>query len=201
MGQHDGTALAHRPRHPAKDAAPAEVVTDPAEAAKAAGLRYVADTMPGIRRLRQGKGFRYVTPDGKPLRDPDALARIRSLVIPPAWTDVWICPLAHGHLQATGVDARKRKQYRYHPRWRTARDETKFDRMLAFGQALPRIRKRIAKDLALTGLPRRKVLATVVRLLEMQIGEAVPGYGPKPAGIGQGADGESHSKLLEFPSE
>src|SRR5947209_1585391 len=166
MGQHDGTALAHRPRHPAKDAAPAEVVTDPAEAAKAAGLRYVADTMPGIRRLRQGKGFRYVTPDGKPLRDPDALARIRSLVIPPAWTDVWICPLAHGHLQATGVDARKRKQYRYHPRWRTARDETKFDRMLAFGQALPRIRKRIAKDLALTGLPRRKVLATVVRLLE-----------------------------------
>lgn len=141
-------------------------VTDPVAAARAAGLRYVHDYHPGIRRLRAGKGFRYVGPDGKTVRDADTLRRIRSLVIPPAWTDVWICPLANGHLQATGRDARGRKQYRYHPRWRAVRDETKYDRMIVFGLALPRIRGRVAEDLARPGLPRAKVLATVVRLLE-----------------------------------
>jgi DNA topoisomerase-1 len=138
----------------------------PAESARAAGLRYVSDAMPGIRRLRAGKGFRYVTPDGKPVRDEAELGRIRALVIPPAWTDVWICPLPNGHVQATGRDARGRKQHRYHPRWREVRDSTKYDRLIAFGQALPRIRRRVGRDMAQPGLPRVKVLATVVRLLE-----------------------------------
>jgi DNA topoisomerase-1 len=139
---------------------------EPAEAAEAAGLRYVSDTMPGIRRKRAGKGFSYVGPDGKVIRDARALARIRSLAIPPAYADVWICPDPGGHIQATGRDARGRKQYRYHPRWREVRDETKFGRMLAFSQVLPTIRKRVQDDLARPGLPREKVLATVVRLLE-----------------------------------
>jgi DNA topoisomerase-1 len=116
--------------------------------------------------VRAGKGFRYVGPDGRSIRDPEELARIRSLVIPPAWTGVWICPLAHGHLQATGRDARGRKQARYHPRWRAVRDETKYHRLIAFGRALPRIRARTRRDLARPGLPRDKVLAAVVRLLE-----------------------------------
>lgn len=136
------------------------------EAARAAGLRYVHDYSPGIRRVRSGKGFRYVGPDGKAVRDPEVLRRIRSLVIPPAWTDVWICPTANGHLQATGRDARGRKQYRYHPRWRAVRDDTKYDKVIAFAHALPQIRTRIEHDLALPGLHRDKVLATVVRLLE-----------------------------------
>src|SRR5437879_131295 len=115
----------------------------PVESAREAGLRYVGDDLPGIRRIRSGNGVRYLRPNNHPLRDGAELRRIRALVIPPAWTDVWICPLASGHLQATGRDARGRKQYRYHPRWRKVRDETKYDRMIAFGQALPRIRKRI----------------------------------------------------------
>jgi DNA topoisomerase-1 len=142
------------------------LTTDPMESARSAGLRYVHDDRPGIRRVHSGKGFRYVGPDGKTVRDRDTLARIRSLAIPPAWTDVWICPLANGHLQATGHDDQGRKQYRYHPRWRAVRDETKYDRMIAFGQALPRIRAGVEQDLAQPGLPRSKVLATVVRLLE-----------------------------------
>ncbi len=141
-------------------------VTDPQESAKAAGLRYVTDARPGIRRLRRGKSFRYVNPDGSPLRDKATLARIKSLVIPPAWTDVWICANANGHLQATGRDARGRKQSRYHPRWREVRDETKYERMRLFGEALPTIRKRVERDLALPGLPREKLLAALVRLLE-----------------------------------
>ena len=140
--------------------------TEPMEAARAAALRYVSDARPGIRRTRRGKGFSYRAPDGTPLKDPAALARIRALAIPPAWRDVWICPLAEGHLQATGRDARGRKQYRYHPRWRAVRDETKYERMLLFGATLPRIRSRVRKDLALPGLPRDKVLASIVRLLE-----------------------------------
>ncbi|HZS08786.1 MAG TPA: DNA topoisomerase IB [Blastocatellia bacterium] len=144
--------------------------TDPVavarEAAKSAGLRYVNDTSPGILRRRAGKGFSYIGVDGKPLRDADELARIRALAIPPAWTGVWICPSPHGHIQATGRDAKGRKQYRYHARWRAVRDETKYDRMIAFGHALPRIRERTESDLVLPGLPREKVLATVVRLLE-----------------------------------
>ena len=141
-------------------------VVDPRESAKVAGLRYVTDTKPGIRRKRSGKGFTYLDPDGKPIRDPDVLRRIASLAIPPAWTEVWISPKPLGHLQATGRDARGRKQYRYHPRWRAVRDETKYTRMLAFGAALPRIRRRIEADLARPGLPREKVLAAVIRLLE-----------------------------------
>jgi DNA topoisomerase-1 len=126
----------------------------------------VSDTTPGIRRRRAGRGFTYLTPDGRTLRDRATLARIRSLAIPPAYTDVWICPIPNGHLQATGRDARGRKQYRYHPRWREVRDETKFGRMLTFSESLPRLRQRVEEDLARPGLPREKVLAAVVRLLE-----------------------------------
>jgi DNA topoisomerase-1 len=147
-------------------APPPEVVSDPVESAQAAGLRYVSDTMPGIRRKKAGKGFTYAGGNGKAIRDPKELARIRSLAVPPAYTDVWICPTPNGHIQATGRDARGRKQYRYHPKWREVRDETKFGRMLAFSEVLPRIRRRVAKDLARSGLPREKILATVVRLLE-----------------------------------
>jgi DNA topoisomerase I len=154
------------PRATAKVSLPTGHISDPAESARAARLRYVTDQMPGIRRHRSGKGFVYVTPDSKITRDPDELRRFRSLAIPPAWRDVWICPLAHGHLQATGRDARKRKQYRYHPRWREVRDENKYDRMLGFAKKLPAIRRKVAQDLGLPGLPREKVLATVVRLLE-----------------------------------
>jgi DNA topoisomerase-1 len=139
---------------------------DPIESAAAAGLRYVTDGGPGLRRRRAGKGFTYLGVDGRRVRDPDELNRIRALAIPPAWTEVWICPTANGHLQATGRDEKGRKQYRYHPRWREVRDETKYGRMIAFGQALPHIRRRAGRDLALPGLPRAKVLATVVRLLE-----------------------------------
>ncbi len=139
---------------------------DPQESAEAAGLRYVSDASPGIRRRRSGRGFRYVGPDGRAVRDPAVLDRIRRLAIPPAYTQVWICPVPSGHLQATGRDARGRKQYRYHARWREVRDETKFGRMLAFSDALPRLRDRLETDLARSGLPREKVLATVVRLLE-----------------------------------
>jgi DNA topoisomerase-1 len=143
-----------------------ELHPDGRTTAKAAGLRYVSDTRPGIRRKRAGKFFSYLGLDGKPIRDPEQLRRIKSLAIPPAWTDVWICPVANGHIQATARDAKGRKQYRYHPRWREVRDETKYDRMLQFCAALPRIRERVARDLALPGLPREKVLATLVRLLE-----------------------------------
>ena len=142
--------------------------TDDMEAvARAARLRYVHDDRPGIRRVKEGDGFRYLMPDGRPLDDPKQLARIEALGIPPAWTDVWIPPQANGHIQATGRDARGRKQYRYHERWRAVRDETKYGRMIAFGEALPAIRARIKEDMAKHGLPRTKVLATVVALLDM----------------------------------
>ena len=142
------------------------LVTDPVESAKEAGLRYVTDAKPGIRRKRAGKGFRYVGPDGKPVHNPEVLRRIRSLVIPPAWKDVWITTDPRGHLQATGRDAKGRKQSRYHPRWRAIRDETKYERMLLFGTALRRIRERVEEHLRLPGLPREKVLAAVVRLMD-----------------------------------
>ena len=141
-------------------------IADPVASARAAGLRYVSDTMPGVRRKRSGKGFSYLAPDGGAVREAQTIRRIRSLAIPPAWTDVWICPHPAGHLQASGRDARGRKQYRYHSRWRAVRDAVKYDRMLDFARALPRIRERTDRDLELDGLPRRKVLATVVRLLE-----------------------------------
>ncbi len=142
------------------------VVTDPVAAAKAAGLRYVTDTGPGLRRKRAGRHWSYVGLDGAPIKDPAELKRIKSLGIPPAYTDVWISPNPRGHIQATGRDAKGRKQYRYHDRWREVRDETKYGRMIAFGQALPAIRAHVAQDLARRGMPREKVLATIVRLLE-----------------------------------
>ncbi len=138
----------------------------PVESARAAGLRYVTDRMPGIRRQMGSLGFAYYDAKGSRITDEAELERIRKLAIPPAWTDVWICPTPKGHLLATGRDARGRKQYRYHPQWRAVRDETKYDRMVAFAEALPRIRARTERDLALPGLPRDKVLATVVQLLE-----------------------------------
>ncbi|HLI95557.1 MAG TPA: hypothetical protein VKT72_05640 [Candidatus Baltobacteraceae bacterium] len=144
----------------------AESLTDPVASAKAAGLRYVNDQMPGIHRVSRGKHFAYVAPDGTEIDDEREVARIKALAVPPAYADVWICPIANGHLQATGRDARGRKQYRYHKRWREIRDETKYGRMIAFAQVLPAIRKRIDHDLALAALPREKVLATVVQLLE-----------------------------------
>jgi DNA topoisomerase-1 len=142
---------------------------DPPAAAKAAGLRYVNDTKPGIRR----DGARFFDASGAPVLDESTLARIKALVIPPAWTDVWICPQANGHLQATGRDAKGRKQYRYHAKWRTVRDDVKYERMLNFGKALPAIRAEVDRALKLPGLPRDKVLATIVYLLEatmMRIG-------------------------------
>jgi DNA topoisomerase-1 len=132
----------------------------------APGLVYVTDTTPGITRVRRGAGFSYRLPTGRTLASAAHLARIRSLAIPPAWTDVWICPNPNGHLQATGRDARGRKQHRYHPRWTKVRDEAKYSRMLEFAAALPALRRQTATDLAARGLPRRKVLALVVRLLE-----------------------------------
>jgi DNA topoisomerase I len=140
--------------------------TEGPEAAKAAGLRYTTDAIPGIRRVKRGKHFSFVCPDGSLLRDKGEIARIKSLAIPPAYTDVWICPQANGHLQATGRDARGRKQYRYHKRWREVRDENKFDRMVEFAKALPSIRAAVARDIALPGMPREKVLATIVSLME-----------------------------------
>ncbi|HEV7504143.1 MAG TPA: DNA topoisomerase IB [Thermoanaerobaculia bacterium] len=142
------------------------VFVDPVESAKAAGLRYVTDDEPGIRRRKSGKGFSFLDPQGQAVKDPKVVERIKKLAIPPAWTDVWICPRANGHLQATGRDARGRKQYRYHADWRSVRDETKFGRMIAFGETLPRIRERVDQDLSLRGLPREKVVAAVVKLLE-----------------------------------
>jgi DNA topoisomerase-1 len=137
-----------------------------ARSAHEAGLHYVSDASPGISRTRAGAAFRYRAPGGGAVRDRATLARIRALAIPPAWHSVWVCPREDGHLQATGRDARGRKQYRYHPRWREVRDATKYERVAAFGRALPRIRRRVRADLARPGLPRQKVLATVVRLLE-----------------------------------
>src|SRR5262245_14430737 len=138
----------------------------PTHAALAAGLHYTLDDRPGFSRVRAGKGFVYRDTQGRVIREAQVLARIRGLAIPPAWTDVWICPTSTGHLQATGRDSRRRKQYRYHPRWRQVRDETKYQRLLEFARLLPRLRARVQDDLGQPGLPREKVLATVVRLLE-----------------------------------
>src|SRR5471030_2565682 len=153
--------------------ASAAAAADAPAAARSAGLRYVDDGMPGIARKGGVKRFRYVDADGVPVRNAAILKRIDSLAIPPAWTDVWICTQERGHLQATGRDARGRKQYRYHPRWRAQRDEAKYERMLSFGQALPAIRRHVDVALRQHGLPREKVLATIVYLLEatmMRIG-------------------------------
>ncbi len=141
-------------------------LVDPVASARAAGLRYVSDQSPGLRRKRVGKGFIYLDSGGRTLRDAETIGRIKRLAVPPAWTDVWICPDPRGHLQATGRDVRGRKQYRYHARWREVRDAVKYDRMLAFAESLPRIREHTDRDLERPDLPREKVLATIVRLLE-----------------------------------
>jgi DNA topoisomerase-1 len=143
-----------------------EILLDPEDAAESAGLRYVSDDRPGIRRLKSGKGFNYVRADGSKISEPRTLRRIKSLAVPPAWTDVWICPFADGHIQATGRDARRRKQYRYHPAFRQIRESNKYERLLAFADALPALRATVWAHMARRGLPREKVLATVVHLLD-----------------------------------
>lgn len=142
---------------------------DPKRAAKASGLRYVSDEAPGIGRKRAGTGFSYTGLDGKPIKDKEELARIKSLAIPPAWTDIWICPSPRGHIQATGRDDKGRKQYKYHSKWREIRDENKYEKMIEFGLALPAIRERTSRDLSKRGMPREKVLAAVVQLLDMTL--------------------------------
>ena len=161
MGRTRGNAAGSGVETPAGAATPEAV-----EAAREAGLVYSTDDEPGFRRRRKGGRFEYLEPDGKLIRDPAVLERIRSLAIPPAWEDVWISTRARGHLQATGRDARGRKQHRYHPKWTEQRGANKFDRMGGFGAALPKIRRRVARDLRRSGLPREKVVATIVRLLE-----------------------------------
>jgi DNA topoisomerase I len=148
------------------DPLPAEAIVDPRDAAESAGLRYVSDEEPGIRRRKAGKGFAYLNPDGSKVEDPATLDRIRSLAIPPAYTDVWICPRPNGHIQATGRDAKGRKQYRYHQQFREIRESTKYEKMLDFARCLPALRAKIDEHMGLRGLPREKVLATVVHLLE-----------------------------------
>lgn len=143
-----------------------KIVTDPVEVAEEAGLRYVSDDQTGYTRKAKGDDFEYFDTEGKSIRDEQRLLRIKRLAVPPAYTDVWICPSPNGHIQATGRDARRRKQYRYHERWREVRDENKYEKMLIFGRALPKIRKRVEEHMGLPGLPRNKVLATVVQLLE-----------------------------------
>ena len=142
------------------------MLPDPEQVATEAGLRYVSDMAPGITRKKRGKGFSYEKPDGTVITDPEERARIASIAIPPAWTDVWICPQKNGHILATGRDARGRKQYRYHPRWREVRDADKFGQLAEFGEMLPDVRKAVDADLRRRGLPREKVLALVVKLLD-----------------------------------
>ena len=143
-----------------------KAAANPIESAKHVGLRYVSGEVPGITRRKKGRGFAYFAADGTLVREDATLKRIRSLVIPPAWSRVWICPKAEGHLQAVGRDARGRKQYRYHPLYREVRDQVKFDRMESFGTALAKIRRRIRRDLKLPGMPKLKILAAIVRLLD-----------------------------------
>src|SRR5688572_22519606 len=159
----------HRAHVPDRPRSEPDGLPDARDVARAAGLRYATDTRPGITRRRSGRGFNYRDADGTTVRDRELLARIRRLAIPPAWTDVWICPWPNGHVQASGRDARGRKQYRYHADWHQRRGADKFDRMLEFATALPRIRKRCDEDLAKSGLVREKVLAAVVRLLELTL--------------------------------
>jgi DNA topoisomerase-1 len=158
-----------RSRRQAKSLPPPEAALDPIEAAKRARLRHVNDDAPGITRQPAKNGFDYRLPDGSLVRDIDTLRRIRALAIPPAWSEVWICPDPNGHLQATGRDQRGRKQYRYHPRWREVRDEAKYHKMLVFARVLPEIRARVEADLQRRGLPRERVLAAIVKLMELTL--------------------------------
>lgn len=154
----------------ARDMPDQHAAAEPAlEDVQAAGLVYVSDQDPGIRRTKARSGFNYVRPDGSPVTDERTLDRIRKLAIPPAWTDVWISPKANGHIQAIGRDVKGRKQYRYHDGWREVRDAHKYDRVIAFGRALPKLRAQVEKDLARRGLPREKVLAAVIRVMEMTL--------------------------------
>lgn len=148
-----------------------QIQTDvqPEEIAQVAGLRYVHDDKPGITRKLKGDHFCFYAKDGSEITDEEEIKRIRKLAIPPAYTDVWICPSSNGHIQATGRDAKGRKQYRYHPRWKEVSDETKYNKMIAFGKALPAIRRHINKDLARTGLPKEKIMAALVHLLEVTL--------------------------------
>jgi DNA topoisomerase I len=143
-----------------------QTIVDPKDAAQSVGLRYVSDARPGIRRKKAGNGFTYTRVDGSRLAEPEVLGRIKALAIPPAWTDVWICPFADGHIQATGRDAKGRKQYRYHVRFREVRESSKYEHVFAFADTLPAIREQVREDMALRGLPREKMLATIVHLLE-----------------------------------
>jgi DNA topoisomerase-1 len=143
-----------------------QTIVDPKDAAESVGLKYISDVRPGICRKRAGTGFTYTRADASRLSEPDVLNRIKTLAIPPAWTDVWICPFANGHIQATGRDARGRKQYRYHARFREVRESTKYEHVVAFADALPAIRNKVQEHMGLRGLSREKVLATVVHLLE-----------------------------------
>jgi DNA topoisomerase-1 len=162
-------ASAKNAREDKKKISDLKVVTDGTEAAEEAGLRYVSNDQPGYTRRRTGDEFEYSDMEGKPIRDEQRLLRIKRLAIPAAWTEVWICPSPNGHVQATGRDDRRRKQYRYHDRWREVRDTNKYERLASFGKALPRVEKRVRKDLAVPGLPREKVLATVVQLLQQSL--------------------------------
>ncbi|HEX8663387.1 MAG TPA: DNA topoisomerase IB [Beijerinckiaceae bacterium] len=148
------------------DSLSSDAIVDPRDAAESVGLTYVSDEEPGIRRKKAGKGFTYIRPGGGKVEDEPTLKRIRKLAIPPAYTDVWICTKANGHIQATGRDAKGRKQYRYHPTFREVRESTKYEHMMEFAKALPAVRAKVAEHMALKGLPREKVLATVVHLLE-----------------------------------
>src|ERR1700736_2552981 len=159
-------ATSKKLRKEKKKIAELEIVTDSEKAADEAGLRYVSDENSGYTRKRKGDDFEYFDTEGKSIRDEQRLLRIKRLAIPPAWTDVWICPSPNGHIQADGRDARRRKQYRYHERWREVRDENKYEKTVLFGKALSKIRKRLEGDLVLPGFDRNKVLAFVVQLLE-----------------------------------
>jgi len=160
-------ALAKNIRKEKRENADRKNGPDPLEAAEEAGLRYVSDNQTGYTRKANEQGFEYFDTDREPIRDEQRLLRISRLAIPPAWSDVWISPSANGHIQATGRDARKRKQYIYHERWREMRDENKYERIVSFGKTLPKIRRRVSKDLSLPGLPRKKVLAAIAQLLEL----------------------------------
>jgi DNA topoisomerase-1 len=162
-------ASANKSRNGNRQNGDTKIAAESVEAAEDAGLRYVSDDQPGFSRRRKGEEFEYLDQKGKRIRDEQRLLRISRLGIPPAWSDVWICPSPNGHIQAIGRDARRRKQYRYHERWREIRNENKYDRLINFGRALPKIRRRLEKDLALTGLPLEKVLATIVQLLEWSL--------------------------------
>src|SRR5712691_3613730 len=179
-----------------------KIVTDPAEAAEEAGLRYVNDDQPGYTRKASGDDFEYFDTESKPIRDEQRLLRIKRLAVPPAWTDVWICPSPNGHIQAIGRDARGRKQYRYHDRWREVRDENKYDRIVIFAEALPKIRRRVSKDLKLPGLSRSKVLATVVQLLErtfIRVGKEESARENKSFGLTTMQDGHVDVKSSKMP--